>query len=392
MEAVKQKQTDKFSFTSSVKDDVWHPQKGVKSYEWWYFDALSDDGRDGVVIIFLDNFVFSPRYNSLAAKAGLEKLESFGEDFRKSDETPNIGATNTAFNPPSFVPKNKVPAIAFVYYRDGKPLYRAYNEYPPEEFQASRTTPECRIGKNSFKFESAPYGSGYTLSINAKLRKNLNLEAHFEWLSVESDFTPERALTTEESHIWNLVAPRSDVTGRITVSTDKGLSKDVVHFRGTGYHDHNLDNRWLPETVQDWQWGRAHFSDATAVFYRYKEHGNHAPITKLFVVRHGELRERDADYEEQTHARDKFGLKFPSRLRLVSADNMRLRVKQTETIDSSFFYLRFLSEMTLTLRDGKPRKAIGFSEHLAPKTLKYRWLDFLVSMRIGRNGKGSFLP
>jgi hypothetical protein len=27
-------------------------------------------------------------------------------------------------------------------------------------------------------------------------------------------------------------------------------------------------------------------------------------------------------------------------------------------IDSSFFYLRFLSEMTLTLRDGKPRKTV----------------------------------
>ena len=220
---------------------------------------------------------------------------------------------------------------------------------------------------------------------------------HFDFVSKTespggSDFAPERKANPGDTHIWNLVAPRSDVTGRITVSTDKGINKDVVHFRGTGYHDHNLDNRWLPETVQDWQWGRAHFSDATAVFYRYKEHGESEPITKLYVVRHGELRERDADYEEQTHARDKFGLKYPTRLRLVSEDNMRLRVKQTETIDSSFFYLRFLSEMTLTLRDGKPRKAIGFTEHLAPKSLKYRWLDFLVNMRIGRNGKGSFLP
>lgn len=379
MKAVKTKETGKFSFTSSIKADVWHQKSSHKSYEWWYFDALSDNGRDGVVIIFLDNFVFSPRYNSLAGQR------------TPADEHP---PTVNELNPESRIPnlKSKVPAIAFVYYRDGKPCYRAYNEYLPEDFWASDAVPECKIGENSFKFEDAPYGSGYSISINAKLRKNLNLEAHFEWLSIESDFTPDRSLSSDESHIWNLVAPRSDVTGRITVSTDKGLNKDVVHFRGTGYHDHNLDNRWLPETVQDWQWGRAHFSDATAVFYRYKEHGESAPITKLFVVRHGELRERDAGYEEQTHSRDKFGLKFPSRLRLVTEDNMRLRVKQTETIDSSFFYLRFLSEMTLTLRDGKPRKAIGFSEHLAPKSLKYRWLDFLVSMRIGRNGKGSFLP
>ena len=71
---------------------------------------------------------------------------------------------------------------------------------------------------------------------------------------------------------------------------------------------------------------------------------------------------------------------------------MRLRVKQTKIIDSSFFYLRFLSEMTLTLRDGKPRQAIGITEYLKPKALKYRWLDWLTNMRIGRNGKGAFLP
>lgn len=383
MKAAPKVVTENFSFASSVKEDVWHPNASFKSYEWWYFDALSDDGRDGVVIIFLDNFVFSPRYNSLAAKA---------KGFEIDKKLSNIKTDSSAFSLQPSALNKKVPAIAFVYYRDGKPCYRAYNEFLPEEFWASEVIPTCKIGSNSFKFDDAPYGSGYAISINAKLRKNLNLEAHFEWLSVESDFVPDRLPEMNETHIWNLVAPRSDVTGKITVSTDTGINKDVIHFRGTGYHDHNLDNRWLPETVQDWQWGRAHFADATAVFYRYKEISTSEPVTKLYVVRHGELRQRDADYEEQTHARDKFGLKYPTRLRLITEDNMRLRVKQTETIDSSFFYLRFLSEMTLTLRDGKPRKAIGFTEHLAPRTLKYRWLDWLINMRIGRNGKGSFLP
>jgi hypothetical protein len=71
---------------------------------------------------------------------------------------------------------------------------------------------------------------------------------------------------------------------------------------------------------------------------------------------------------------------------------MRLRIKNNQIIDANFFYLRFLSEMTLTLRDGKPRKTIGITEYLAPKALKYGWLDWLVNLRIGRNGKGSYLP
>jgi hypothetical protein len=50
-----------FAFSSSVQADVWHPQPDPKSYEWWYFDALADDGEEAVVIMFLDNFIYSPR-------------------------------------------------------------------------------------------------------------------------------------------------------------------------------------------------------------------------------------------------------------------------------------------------------------------------------------------
>jgi hypothetical protein len=131
---------------------------------------------------------------------------------------------------------------------------------------------------------------------------------------------------------------------------------------------------------------------ATAVFYRYKEHGEQNPTTKLFTVKDGTLRECNAAYEEQKFKRDKFGIKYPTLLNFISENNTRLSVKQNKIIDSSFFYLRFLSEMTLTLPDGEPRQTVGITEYLAPKALKYRWLDWLTNMRIGRRGKGAFLP
>lgn len=363
MSATKRALNENFSFTSSIAADVWQPKANPQAFEWWYFDALSEDGRDAVVIIFLDNFIFSPRYN-------------------KSVQNPKSKIQN---------PKSSVPAIAFTYYRDGKPKYRAINEFSPEEFSADENKPSCTLGNNFFRLDSAPYGSGYMLSVNAVLRKNCRLEAHFEWLSVESDLLSNKPVNNA-AHSWNLAVSRADVTGRISVSDAAAKNIDVIHFRGTGYHDHNLDNRWLPDTVSDWQWGRAHFSDATAVFYRYKEIGEESATTKLFIVKNDTLADHDASYEEQNFSRDTFGIKYPKRLRFVTEENRRLRVKQTQIIDSSFFYLRFLSEMTLTLRDGKPRQAIGITEYLKPKTLKYRWLDWLTNMRIGRNGKGAFLP
>ncbi len=371
MNATKQVSTEKFSFTSSIKADVWQPKAGSKAFEWWYFDALSEDGRDAVVIIFLDNFIFSPRYNSAN-----RKYNKFTGKLRRKTPLQN---------------ERQVPALAFIYYRDGKPVYRAINEFTPENFEASLENPSCKIGNSSFQFDSAPYGTGYAVAVNARLRKNRRLEAHFEWLSIESDFLPEKPINKEDSHAWNLVVSRADVTGKISISDDKGKDIDVVNFRGTGYHDHNFDDRWLPETVSEWQWGRAHFPDATAVFYRYKEVGEEFAATKLFIVRDGELHDLNADYQCQNFKRDKFGVKYPTRLRFET-DDARLLIKQTDVVDSSFFYLRFLSEMTLTLSDGKPRNAVGITEYLAPKALKYRWLDWLTNMRIGRRGKGSFLP
>ena len=367
---------EKFSFTSSIAADVWHQKSNPEAFEWWYFDALSEDGRDAVVIIFLDNFIFSPRYNA-----------------KNSNQENFLGKIKNKLLRKNGEPKyNLFPAIAFIYYRDGKPKYRAINEFAPEEFSAGSEKVECKIGENRFQLESAPYGSGYLLSIEAKLRKNRNLKAHFEWLSVESDFTPDKNVNVEDAHSWNLAVSRADVTGKISVSDDKEKGIDVVHFRGTGYHDHNLDNRWLPKTVCDWQWGRAHFNDATAVFYRYKEHGDQNPITKLFIVKDGDLRECDAAYEELDFNRDKFGIKYPRQLNFIGEDNTRLSISQNKIIDSSFFYLRFLSETTLILPDGEPRKSVGITEYLAPKALKYRWLDWLTNMRIGRRGKGAFLP
>lgn len=361
---------DNFRFSSSIADDVWHLKAGSKSYEWWYFDALSDDGREAVVIIFLDNFIFSPRYNRSAQTADFQSPDAA---LRSENENPH----------------SPLPAIAFFYYRDGKPVYRGINEFSPEDFSASKEKPFCQIGESFFEFKNAPYGSGYFLSVKANLIKNCRLEAQFEWLSIESDFKSSEKDTTHQSHHWNLVVPRADVSGKINVFNQRSKQIDTLSFRGTGYHDHNYDHRWLPETVQDWQWGRAHFSDATAVFYRYNECSEAEPITRLFIVRENSLQELPAVFEEQQFKRDIFGVKFPQRMTFRAKDNVRLRVKQIKTIDSSFFYLRFLSEITLTLRDGKPRKSIGITEFLKPKTLKYRWLDFLVNMRIGRGGKGA---
>ena len=385
MTAAKQAETENFSFASSVKADIWHPRAETNAYEWWYFDALSDDGKDAIVVIFLDNFIFSPGYNRLVQSSKFKVQSSKSKSQNAGDNQFEIQ------NPKSQI--ERFPAVVFIYYHNGKPLYRAINEFPAEAFSASEELPACRMGENSFAFESAPYGSGYSLSIKMMLRWNRLLEAKLEWLSIESDFLPNKDFgNLQNAHNWNLVAARSDVTGSVKVTDAKGKTIDTRHFRGTGYHDHNLDARWLPACVKDWQWGRAHFADATAVFYRYRElEAENAPVTKLFLIKNNELKSFDALYEERKMRRSLYGLKFPKEIAFSTAEGVRLSIKQIKPVDESFFYLRFLSEAKLASPDSDIRRAFAITEHLVPRALKYRWLDWLVKMRIGRKGKGSFL-
>src|SRR5215218_6606564 len=120
MAAIKPDVPEKFSFSSSVSDDVWHPKRGTQAYEWWYFDALSDNGKDALVIIFLDNFIFSPRYNKSAnsdQKSAVNDQRSVINNSVKSiQEAIPVSKTQN--------PKSAFPALVFAYYRDGKPCYR----------------------------------------------------------------------------------------------------------------------------------------------------------------------------------------------------------------------------------------------------------------------------
>lgn len=350
--------TDRFVFSSSVAADTWHPKKDAKAYEWWYFDALSDDGNEALVIVFLDNFIYSPRYNA---------------------DAPN-GIDDAA----------RFPAVSFTYFANGKVVYRSESEFSAEDFSASEKEPKCRIGSSGFKYDSASYGSGYLVSVELPLSRGRLLRANLEWLSIESNFSPDPMCYDEQAHCWNMVAPRSDVSGKITVTDARGRISDTKSFRGTGYHDHNLDNRWLAKTVKEWHWGRAHFADATAVFCRYAEIGQDEARSKLMLVGDGRLESYDAKCEEQDYVRDKFGIRYPTSLSM-SSEAAKIETRPLKVIDSSFYHLRFLSFFKLSTPDGREHETSGITEFIAPRALKYRWLNWLNDLRTGKNGKGSFI-
>jgi carotenoid 1,2-hydratase len=352
------KSTGSILFSSSLKDDVWHRQTGRNAFESWHFDALSDDGREALVIAFYDNYPFSPRYFQ---HGRIENGGSAGDGGR-------------------------FPAISFTYSVDGKVVLRSVNEYNSSDFSAGHDGIDCSIGVSSFRVDEAEYGSGYILQIDLLTMRKRRIKAELEWLSVEADLLEATAGDSLSAASWNIVAPRSDVSGRITLVGRRGKTRKVIHFRGTGYHDHFRSASSLEETTGARCWGRAHFVDSTAIFQHLAGDENGEDSSNLFLVRDGSMHERDTQSELQNPTRSLFGLKVPRRLSFVSDDNIRLRVKPVKVIQSGFFEVKMLSEITLMLRDGKPRKTFGITEFTAPGRMKnslYRWLS---DLRIGRNG------
>ncbi|HEX8473863.1 MAG TPA: hypothetical protein VF666_07505 [Pyrinomonadaceae bacterium] len=383
-----------FTFRSSIAEDVWHAgARDVGAYEWWYFDAISDDARDVLVVIFLADFVFSPRYNRTVSR-----------HLRQHANAPasSLDAASVAPRP------TQVPAVAVCLYRDGRPLIRAINEYTPQDFDASTEHPACRIGRNRFQLETTPQETRYTITLDETLRRNQRLAATLHWTMLEGDFSkqhpshqstasPNQATASPNlgahAHLWNMVAPRCRVSGTFNFIDPDGRATEQ-HFRGTGYHDHNRDRRWMPAAIDRWQWGRAHFEDATAVFYRYRERGDTTDTTRLFLIRHGELNAFAPRFTATHPRRDIFGIRYPRHMRFASHDEnapLALDIHQHRVIDRSYFYLRFLGQASLTIADARTRHATAITEHLAPRALRYRWLDWLTSMRIGRPGRASLL-
>jgi carotenoid 1,2-hydratase len=344
------------SVISSVGRDVHHPQKPKSGYEWWYFDAISDDGRDAVVIIFLENFIFSPRYNSVAQEGKAEC---------------------------------RFPAIAYFHYRDGKAIQRVINEFDEDEFHSSEDSPGCIIGANRFETIEDKGGLKYVIDLELIEKGDRPFKAHFEFDVLEKNIFGSGDVRDASAHEWNLVAPCCKVYGYETMSENEGLSfrRD---FRGIGYHDHNLDDRWLPDTVMTWDWGRVHLPDATVVFYDFISFDG-GRVTKLVTSRGGVGEIRDARVVNKGARFDVFGLSYPRDISYICDDGLTLTVHNSRPVDSSFFYLRFVNNVTLATPSGKTFEGRALTERLVPNALRFRWLDWLVDMRIGRDGKGAFL-
>ena len=319
-------------------------------YEWWYFDAISDDGKHSLVVIFYRGNPFSNRYiRAIQEQSGQAMPSQF-------------------------------PAVSISLYEEGEAVYYSFTEFLEEQTQFDDQS-SARIGPHKVKASINAGRLQYKLHLEEQLPSGDQLKAriHFESNSQPIPLEAD-SLQAGTRHQWNLVQPRARVEGDIQLKI-KEEKERTVNFDGIGYHDHNRGSEPLRRAFGDWYWGRLHFDKATLVYYIMdKQKGRE--YRAWLLDQYGAIIKRFNQADLDDRGFSIFGL-YSARKLQFSSETFQLQVQQSQKVDDGPFYCRFLSEGFLyNSKTGRTQKTRGITEYIHPDRIYARIFWPLVNMRI----------
>ncbi|MEX2457284.1 MAG: hypothetical protein WD381_08200, partial [Balneolaceae bacterium] len=326
---------------SDYTKDIRSPKPAPGSYEWWYFDAISDDGLYSIVVIFYDGNPFSRRYITNGGQAS---------DF---------------------------PAISISVYKNDRPIFYGFEEVEPYEAHFSDELPKGNVKENRFSGGVKNGELSYSLELHQILPSGDKLDAELTFRSAQDSFNEfGSAESNNDGHIWNLVQPKCTVTGDITIS---GYTSESFEFEGTGYHDHNVGSEPMKESFTEWYWGRFHLDNAMLVYYLMHENGSWK--NKAWLLNDdGEVESLSEDRGISLSGFEKtfWGLNTARKIESTGGSDKFL-IQQEEMIDSGPFYQRFRSKLILHKGD-EIIQSRGISEYIYPERIYQRLFWPLVNM------------
>ena len=371
---------------SDIRRDARHPKSRPGSYEWWYFDGISEDGDYQVVIIFYDGCPFSTRY------------------MKSVDKNPGNALSMPAGH----------PAISISLYHKGETIFYSMSQYPPDRCSFDDKKAALTVGGNSIRYtERERHGSdgfgSYDIRINERLPSGDELKGIITFSGMdpnESLFSEEKRTAESEGrkktkkdssvspsvetrskksdgdesgHLWNLIYPRANMHCRINLISNGLITRDLI-FEGTGYHDHNVGNEPMKESFRDWYWGRVHFPQATLVYYvmNKKSGKDHrawliSPDNRRLLYSLELTRQR----KKKTNG---FFLR-PARHLTFEDNELSIEVRHRTLSDSGPFYCRYMSTAILTHPTLETQSASGIAEYIRPERIHRRIYWPLVHMR-----------
>ena len=206
-------------------------------YCWWYLDAFSDDGLEGLTIIAFIGSVFSPYY-AWARSRGSVNPE-------------NHCALNVALYGSQASRWSMTERGRSALRRDSRVMH----------IGPSR----LMLGAHTLVFDL----DEWTVPIPRRIRGRIRVHPHTNF---EGDF----ALDSAGQHLWAPRAPRAAV--------EVDLEVPRVQWRGAAYLDTNRGSEPLEAAFADWDWARATHPDGrTTVHYHVRgRHGAERSLSLSF--------------------------------------------------------------------------------------------------------------
>jgi carotenoid 1,2-hydratase len=334
------------NISTDFKDESPFPNKPSGAYEWWYFDALTNDKNWGIVAIFYEGNPFSPNY--------IEGITS-------RDATPN-----------------NFPAVSISIYHNKQTEYYSFKEYSAHDFEFNEATNEYKIGDCAFQRTVGQEGVSYTLTFDQVLVSGFSLVGQLTFKSPKLLKGTIAQKSSNDHHLWNLIQPQAEVKGVLLIS---GKTKNHdIEFEGLGYHDHNVGFKPMKDDFEDWYWGRFHFDDATLIYYNMNQNTGRQYQAWLFDNKDPSSIHEFTNIELKEEGLTPFGLRS-SRVISLSSKEIQVHIQQSHCVDSGPFYQRFIAEAVLN--NGESLKtSTGISEYIKPERIYNKIFWPAVRMRL----------
>ncbi len=320
------------------------------AHEWWYFDAISDDGRDAIVIVWYAGLPFDPAY-------GVATLRHL----RNPAKYPQPRALDHS-------------AIGFSWYRDGKTIAYALNGFKADRFRHQAGPFAVEVDTSRVERDE----EGYRLTIATPSVEGRPIRAEFRFKPADSTEPFERDLGSPEApHNWILAAPDCRVEGKASIGGDE------MAFAGRGYHDHNAGAEDLSVAMKRWEWGRVHRGPATDIYYASEPRRGLRQTLWVTCLdgRPVEIREDLTGTGLDRGQRNVFGVRHQRILAFAEGPRRLLRYTGP-CVDDGPFYRRWIADFLEVA--GADRGVPGIAELLDTRNLHKPWFNWMIPYRLKR--------
>lgn len=333
------------NITTDFKSVTPDPKLPFGSYEWWYFDGISDNGEWAYVIILYQQNPFSTRY--------IDQIEK--------------GKKEASLH----------PAISVSLYKDQKPVYYSFLEYGPESFEWDQKEKAIRISDDRASYWINEEEIGFEVKLSQDLSSGHSIHGKIEG---KGKVLSPQLLSGEstDQHYWNLLHPSLSVNADLNFKGKGGKQK--AQFEGRGYMDHNVGREPMKESFQDWYWGRFHFEGKTLIYYLMQKKEERQFEGWLIDDHTQSVEQHISEARLEEYARNWFGLKSALKIELDSSQVV-VNIQNANKIDEGPFYRRFISDCIMKYSD-KIYAAQGITEYIKPSKIHDRRFWPLVHMRL----------